>query len=120
MMVFACCSTAFSQNDDKANVLALEKSTADAFTKHNLPYLNTAFADDASIITQQGVLVNKQQLMQYVPDAIVHKFHHWLVLHGRYICVARNPKCYECGLRPVCKYFKKEVEPKVDLPKAKK
>jgi endonuclease III len=65
-------------------------------------------------------LATEKQLMQYVPDAIVHKFHHWLVLHGRYICVARNPKCYECGLRPVCKYFKKVVEPNVDLPKAKK
>lgn len=65
-------------------------------------------------------LATEKQLMQYVPDPIVHKFHHWLVLHGRYICVARNPKCYECGLRPVCKYFKKEVEPKVELPKTKR
>jgi endonuclease III len=36
---------------------------------------------------------------------LVHKFHHWLILHGRYVCVARNPKCNECGLKAVCKYY---------------
>lgn len=56
-------------------------------------------------------LATELQLMKYVPEALVHKFHHWLVLHGRYICVARGPKCGECGLRPVCKYFKNVVLP---------
>lgn len=56
-------------------------------------------------------LATEQQLMKYVPKELVHKFHHWLVLHGRYICVARNPKCGECGLRPVCNYFNTVVEP---------
>lgn len=58
----------FSQNDEKANVLATEKSTADAFTKHNVVFLNTVFADDAVVITAKGELVNKQQLMQFVSN----------------------------------------------------
>jgi endonuclease-3 len=57
-------------------------------------------------------LATEQQLMKYVPEALVHKFHHWLVLHGRYVCVARKPKCNECGLRPVCRYYGKVVQPK--------
>jgi endonuclease-3 len=48
----------------------------------------------------------EQQLVKNIPREMIHKAHHWLILHGRYICVARNPKCFECGLRPACKYFK--------------
>src|SRR3954468_12375716 len=40
------------------------------------------------------------QLLKYIPEEKVHIAHHWLILHGRYICVARSPKCGECGLRP--------------------
>src|SRR3954468_20396410 len=50
-------------------------------------------------------LATEMQLIKYIPTELVHKFHHWLILHGRYICVARNPKCSECGLKPVCKYY---------------
>ena len=56
-------------------------------------------------------LATEQQLMKYVPEELVHKFHHWLVLHGRYVCIARKPKCPDCGLRPVCKYYKNVVAP---------
>jgi endonuclease-3 len=52
-------------------------------------------------------LATEKQLLQYIPKELVHVAHHWLILHGRYICVARNPKCGECGLRPVCKYYQK-------------
>src|SRR5215471_4301754 len=62
------CNAAFSQNDEKANVLGVERATADAFTKHNLANINTVFADDASIITQKGEIITKQQLMQYVSN----------------------------------------------------
>ncbi|HEX6333797.1 MAG TPA: endonuclease III [Flavisolibacter sp.] len=50
-------------------------------------------------------LQTELQLVKYIPEALVHKFHHWLILHGRYICMARRPKCTECGLKPVCKYY---------------
>ena len=57
-------------------------------------------------------LSTEKQLLKYIPSGLVHKFHHWLILHGRYICVARTPKCGECGLKPVCKYYHKYVVPK--------
>ena len=47
----------------------------------------------------------EKQLIQLIPTELIHKAHHWLILHGRYICVARNPKCEICGLRPCCKYY---------------
>jgi endonuclease III len=52
-------------------------------------------------------LAAEKQLIQLIPKNLIHKAHHWLILHGRYICVARKPKCSECGLRPCCKYFAK-------------
>ena len=52
-------------------------------------------------------LAAEKQLIQFIPINLIHKAHHWLILHGRYVCVARKPKCGECGLRPVCKYYQK-------------
>ena len=51
-------------------------------------------------------LATEKQLLQYIPRDMVHIAHHWLILHGRYVCVARNPKCPECPLKPACKYYK--------------
>jgi len=56
-------------------------------------------------------LATEKQLIEFIPKELIHKAHHWLILHGRYICVARNPKCDECGLKPVCKYYNKVVKP---------
>lgn len=47
----------------------------------------------------------EKQLIKFIPPQYVHKAHHWLILHGRYICVARKPKCNECGLTMVCKFY---------------
>ena len=47
----------------------------------------------------------EKELLKNIPEKLIHKAHHWLILHGRYICVARTPKCGECGLRPACKYY---------------
>ena len=52
-------------------------------------------------------LQTELQLIKYIPKDLIHKAHHWLILHGRYVCLARNPKCGECGLREVCKYYMK-------------
>lgn len=57
-------------------------------------------------------LATEKQLIQFIPTALIHKAHHWLILHGRYVCVARNPKCEICGLKPVCKYYQKNVKGK--------
>lgn len=53
----------------------------------------------------------EKQLVSYLPENIIPLAHHWLILHGRYICKARKPVCEECGLTGFCRYFndKKEV-----------
>src|SRR5438309_6153122 len=60
-------------------------------------------------INAKTALAAEKQLVQFVPTGLIHKTHHWIILHGRYICVARNPKCEECGLRPACKFYQKNV-----------
>lgn len=50
----------------------------------------------------------EEQLIKRIPENQISVAHHWLILHGRYICVARNPKCWECGIREYCKYYEKE------------
>lgn len=52
-------------------------------------------------------LAVEKELISNIPEQYIHKAHHWLILHGRYICVARTPRCEVCGLRPVCKFFQK-------------
>lgn len=50
------------------------------------------------------------QLIKNIPKELVHIAHHWLILHGRYICVARNPKCAQCKITEACKYYEKNVK----------
>jgi endonuclease-3 len=52
-------------------------------------------------------LETEKQLVKYFPEELLHIAHHWLILHGRYVCIARNPKCNKCGLQEFCKYFQK-------------
>ena len=51
-------------------------------------------------------LQTEKQLVKYIPENLIPKAHHWLLLHGRYICQARKPKCAECGLQDVCRWYK--------------
>lgn len=53
-------------------------------------------------------LATERTLVKYIPDELIPKAHHWLILHGRYVCMARRPLCHECGLREVCLYYQKE------------
>jgi endonuclease-3 len=52
-------------------------------------------------------LQTELQLVKHIPKELIHKAHHWLILHGRYVCLARSPKCEMCGLREICKYYQK-------------
>ena len=52
-------------------------------------------------------LQSEKQLIKFIPGNLVPKAHHWLILHGRYVCLARSPKCTECSLKAYCKYFEK-------------
>jgi endonuclease-3 len=49
----------------------------------------------------------ERKLMKFTPKEFVHDAHHWLILHGRYVCVARKPKCPECVIVDLCEYRKK-------------
>lgn len=51
-------------------------------------------------------LATEKELIKNIPEKYIHTAHHWLILHGRYICTARNPKCAECGLKSICVYYK--------------
>lgn len=50
-------------------------------------------------------LATEKELVKYIPQDIIPLAHHWLILHGRYVCTARSPKCDKCGLTDVCKYY---------------
>lgn len=52
-------------------------------------------------------LQTEKQLVRYIPEAVIPKAHHWLLLHGRYVCQARKPKCDACGLSAYCRYYEK-------------
>jgi endonuclease III len=55
-------------------------------------------------------LAAEKQLIKNLPAQYVHIAHHWLILHGRYICTARKPRCSECGLNGICKFVKKKAQ----------
>jgi len=52
----------------------------------------------------------EKQLVKHFPEGLLNKAHHWLILHGRYVCMARKPKCAECGIKDICIYFDKTVK----------
>ena len=49
-------------------------------------------------------LQTERTLVRYIPEELIPKAHHWLLLHGRYVCTARSPKCTNCALASVCRY----------------
>ncbi|WP_026350964.1 endonuclease III [Dyadobacter beijingensis] len=64
-------------------------------------------------VTAKTPLAVERELVAHIPKSLIHKAHHWLILHGRYVCTARNPQCFQCPLSPFCKYFEKNV--KIDV-----
>ena len=56
----------------------------------------------------KNVLETEKTLVAHLPKEVVSKAHHWLILHGRYVCIARKPKCAECGITAFCDYFQKK------------
>jgi endonuclease-3 len=89
--------------------------------------LNVAFGEDAMAVDThifrvsnrtglapgKDVLEVEQRLMQRVPKAYLQDAHHWLILHGRYVCVARLPKCWQCAVARWCDYQPKTPPPAV-------
>jgi endonuclease III len=58
--------------------------------------------------TASTPLAVEKVLIKNIPEELVHKAHHWLILHGRYTCLARTPKCETCGLQQACRYFQQK------------
>ena len=53
-------------------------------------------------------LQTERELVKHIPPELLSKAHHWLILHGRYVCQARKPKCSQCGLTALCRHYRKE------------
>lgn len=62
-------------------------------------------------------LATEKTLVKHFPEEILATAHHWLILHGRYVCKARNPECENCGLTEVCQFYSKNIKEKVKTPK---
>jgi len=60
-------------------------------------------------------LQTELQLVQHIPEDKIAIAHHWLILHGRYVCQARKPKCESCGISNLCKYFENVSKKKEKL-----
>ncbi len=58
-------------------------------------------------LTAKTPLEVERQLIKHLPASVVNKAHHWLILHGRYVCQARKPKCGICPITSICKYYEK-------------
>jgi endonuclease-3 len=61
-------------------------------------------------INAKNPLQCEQQLVSHIPPKLLPIAHHWLILHGRYTCIARKPNCEECGLITVCKFYHAQVK----------
>ena len=55
-------------------------------------------------------LETEKQLIKHIPEEYIFRAHHWLILHGRYTCTARNPACNTCGLKEICKFVNKNAK----------
>ncbi|MDD3080413.1 MAG: endonuclease III [Paludibacter sp.] len=55
-------------------------------------------------------LQTEKELVKHIPPELIPKAHHWLILHGRYVCVARKPKCSECGIKDWCRYYTQAIK----------
>ena len=86
--------------------------------------LNTAFREAAmavdthifrvsnrtGIAPGKNVLEVEKKLMKFIPEEFILDAHHWLILHGRYTCIARKPRCGSCVISDLCEYKKKELD----------
>ena len=61
-------------------------------------------------INAKNPLDTERQLVKYIPESVMPKAHHWLILHGRYVCKARKPDCEKCGINTICDYFLTKVK----------
>ncbi len=104
--------------DDLQKMPGVGRKTANVIA--SVVYNQPAMAVDTHVfrVSKRLGLVNmnaktplevEKVLIKNIPSQYVHVAHHWLILHGRYICVARKPKCEECKIAHFCRYFEKNI-----------
>lgn len=84
-----------------------------AFDKPAMPVDTHVFRVSARIgLTKNSKtpLETEKQLVAHIPQNVLSKAHHWLILHGRYVCLARKPKCAECGIKEICDFYQKNTK----------
>ena len=102
-----------SSIDELLTIPGVGRKTANVI--HAVVYDKPAMAVDTHVFRvseriglttdSRSPLQTEQQLMKYIPEALVTRAHHWLILHGRYVCKARRPDCMECGIRAYCRHY---------------
>ncbi|AJG18639.1 endonuclease III [Cupriavidus basilensis] len=70
-------------------------------------------ANRTGLAPGKNVQVVEQKLLKTVPPEFMHDAHHWLILHGRYVCKARKPECWHCAIEPLCEYREKTEAPRL-------
>jgi endonuclease III len=106
-------STVPSSIDDLISLPGVGRKTANVIA--SVIFAQPAMAVDTHVFrvsARIGLTINartplaaEKQLVANLPEEVIHKAHHWLILHGRYVCVARKPKCEECGITSICRYY---------------
>ena len=103
--------------DDLQKLPGVGRKTANVIA--SVVYRKPAMAVDTHVFrvsARIGLTVNaktplaaERQLVRHIPEELIHRAHHWLILHGRYTCMARKPRCEQCGLTAICDFFQKKV-----------
>lgn len=104
--------------DDLQKLPGVGRKTANvvvavAFNKPAMPVDTHVFRVSARIGLSKNAktpLDTEKQLVVHIPQDILSKAHHWLILHGRYVCLARKPKCVECGIKEICDFYQKNTK----------
>ena len=104
--------------DDLQRLRGVGRKTANviASVDYNMPAMAVdthVFRVSARIGLTSGAknpLQTEKHLVKFIPEHLISKAHHWLILHGRYTCTARNPRCLECGIREYCKYWHDKIQ----------
>ena len=101
--------------DDLQKLPGVGRKTANvvvvvAFDKPAMPVDTHVFRVSARIGLSKNAKTpfdTEKQLVAHIPQRLLSKAHHWLILHGRYVCLARKPKCGECGIKEICDFYQK-------------
>ncbi len=100
------------KHEDLIKLPGVGRKTANVLVSvlHNMPAMAVdthvhRVSNRLGIVTAKNVLQTEKQLMELIEDEMVPKAHHYLILHGRYTCKAKNPACNTCNLTKLCDYF---------------